>query len=213
MNKIILAVVDTETAGGFKYPFIYNLAYTIEELDLDTAEVKTIVERDFVIKQIWQNRELMQTAYYERKRPLYTSMLKGRKAKAVNYGVAISTFKKDLEKAHAESVWAFNGSFDNRAIHFNNEWYKKPKDYFPYELQDIRPLISKLVDAKEYETFCRENGFITEKEHINTTAESFYAYAFSNPNHIEKHLALSDAREEMALLEWCYLNNKCRAIF
>lgn len=208
MNNIRLCVVDTETAGSLQYPFIYNLAYVIADLNLDTGEIKTIAEKDFVIRQVWRNRELMQTAYYSTKRPLYTSLMKGKKAKMVDYGKALSAFKKDLDNNGVTDIWAFNCNFDNRAIHFNNEWYKKPRNYFNYNFRDIRAVAIAIADKEDYGNFCINNNFLTEKKHlIKTTAESFFAYITNNPNHIEKHLALSDTKEELDILAWCCSKN------
>ena len=63
MNRIIL---DTEFVNLQK-SFVYNLGYIVANENGDILK-----KRDFVIEQIWHNRELFATSYYYNKRNIYT---------------------------------------------------------------------------------------------------------------------------------------------
>ena len=70
-NRIIF---DTETISLEK-AFCYNLGYIITD-----ENGKTLIARNFIIRQIYDNKPLFATAYYAQKRPIYTAYLKGKKA-------------------------------------------------------------------------------------------------------------------------------------
>ena len=73
-----IVIFDTETIGVEKC-FCYNLGYRIIDLSANVV----LCEKDFVIKQIWENKMLFETAYYAMKKPLYVSALRGRNAKKI----------------------------------------------------------------------------------------------------------------------------------
>ena len=87
-----ILVFDTETISLEK-SFIYNLGYVIVDPD-----GKTLLERSFVIRQIYDNKPLFATSYYAKKRPLYISMLKGRRTKKVSWGDACRLMCKDIKE-------------------------------------------------------------------------------------------------------------------
>ena len=77
MQKNII-VFDTETISLNKN-FIYNIGYVICDPD-----GKVLLQRDMVIRQIYDNAPLFATAYYAKKRPLYTSKMKARRTVKVS---------------------------------------------------------------------------------------------------------------------------------
>ena len=50
-----ITVFDTETISTNK-PFVYNIGYLIYDTETD----KTLLKKDFVVKEIWQNKELFE---------------------------------------------------------------------------------------------------------------------------------------------------------
>ena len=90
MNVIVF---DTETANMQKR-FCYNVGYVI--FDSDTGEI--MVERDYVVEQIWHNAELFSTAYYASKRDLYVKAMRARKATMDKWGYIMQTMIRDFKK-------------------------------------------------------------------------------------------------------------------
>ena len=76
-----IVVFDTETTSLEK-PFVYNIGYVI----YDTEENRKLIEHDFVVEQIWHNRELFTTAYYADKREGYVADMRARKVKMEKLG-------------------------------------------------------------------------------------------------------------------------------
>ena len=59
-------VVDVETAGQFGNSLVYDIGYAIADKQGNIYET-----RSFIIKEIFYNVELMSSAYYARKIPMY----------------------------------------------------------------------------------------------------------------------------------------------
>lgn len=192
MNIIIL---DTETVSLEKR-FCYNLGYVI----VNTETGETLESKDFVIEQIWGNRELFETAYYENKKPLYIGKLRSRKAKLLKYGYACNSMIADIKRHNVEIGYAFNSPFDVSVFDFNCDWFKtrNPLDYI--QMFDIQKMLNLIVESPEYNAFCCENGFVTPTNRIKTTAESVTAFLRNDPTYQEEHTALADSIIEAQIL-------------
>lgn len=66
-KKKIRCVLDTETAGGLSKPLPYDFSYILYE----GAEMREVCRRSFVIKEIFLDATLMDSAYYAKKVPSY----------------------------------------------------------------------------------------------------------------------------------------------
>ena len=75
-----IVIFDTETTSLEK-PFCYNIGYSIR-----TSENQILVEKDFVVEQIWHNLPLFSTAYYAEKRPIYVNRMRARAVKMEKFG-------------------------------------------------------------------------------------------------------------------------------
>ena len=62
-NKIM--ILDTETIGLEKC-FVYDIGFIVAELQ-ENGFYKPIVKSQFIIEQVYDNRELFETAYYNDK--------------------------------------------------------------------------------------------------------------------------------------------------
>lgn len=191
-----ILIFDTETTSLDK-PFAYNIGYVIYNLD----ENRVILERDFVIEQIWHNIELFASAYYADKRPLYVSRMKGKKAKMTKFGFCMTTLRNDIKHNNVEYGFAYNSSFDERVFDFNCDHYKvsNPLDTIP--IYDIRGYAMKFVCGDDYKDFCEKNELFTESGNYSTTAEALFRYLSQNIDFVEEHTALSDSRIETEILK------------
>lgn len=194
MNYLIF---DIETISLNK-PFIYNLGYRIVS---DRGEV--LADRDFVIRQIYDNKPLFATAYYATKRPLYTAKMRAKKARKVSWGEACRLMTKDIKQYGIATAWAYNSDFDEKAFYFNHLFYRnKIRPLDPLQVRDIMDVIAPIVDTAKYATFCRAHGFLTKHAtpRPRKTAEAVYAYITGNPEYCEEHTALKDSKIEAAIL-------------
>lgn len=197
MNRIVF---DTETVSLNKR-FIYNIGYVITD-----GDGKTLVERDLVIRQVYDNRPLFETAYYAGKRPIYTSEMKARRMKKVSWGEACRIMCKDIKDYKVVDGYAYNSDFDEKAFYFTHCFFgnkRRPLDGI--KVHDIMDYIKVITKTKEYKDFCKENGFVTKHStpRAKQTAESVYAYLTFNPHYVEQHTALADSRIESFILTKC----------
>lgn len=194
MNTLIF---DTETISLNK-PFIYNLGYRIID-----EEGNVLADRDFVIRQIYDNKPLFATAYYANKRTLYTARMKAKRAQKVSWGEACRLMAKEIKQFDISTAWAYNSDFDEKAFYFNHLFYRnKIRPLDPIEVRDIMDVIDSIVNTAEYREFCKANNFVTKhaSPRPRKTAEAVYAFITDNPDYCEEHTALEDSKIEAAIL-------------
>ena len=192
-----LLVFDTETISTEKR-FIYNIGYVIVDPD-----GKYLVERDMLVRQVYDNKPLFETAYYANKRPLYLSKMKGRQTKKVSWGEACRVMLKDIKQYHVLDGFAFNSRFDVGAFYFTHNFFgnkRRPLDGI--KVHDIMDYIKVFTQTEEYKEWCKANGFMTSNGRVKQTAEVVYAYITANPDYTEEHTALEDSRIETEILEY-----------
>lgn len=192
--KII--VLDTETLG-LQNPTIYELGFII----YDTETNSIIKERDYLIKQVYDNLDLFNTAYYSSKRPIYEEMLVSKLIKRVYWGYALNMLLKDIEKYNVSEIYAYNSRFDKNAINHTIQALNGAKG-FESEILDIMNYIQPIVSTQDYQGFCESNGYMTKHKtpRPQKKAETLYRYLTNNTDFIEDHMALSDSQIELTIL-------------
>lgn len=202
-----ILIFDTETVNLTK-PYCYNVGYII--YDTDTKE--TLIQRDYIVSQIWHNKPLFDTAYYANKRPLYVSYMRGRKAKLTKWGYVIRRMISDIKKWDVTSAYAFNSPFDDRTFRFNCNYYHTRNPFETLPIYDIRKYAGAFLYNGDYSLWVEQQlnehpklseKFITPGGNYATTAESFYAYMIDNANYQEEHTALQDSIIELHILLKC----------
>ena len=192
--KII--VLDTETLG-LQNPTIYELGFVV----YDTETNAIIKERDYLIKQVYDNLELFDTAYYSSKRPIYEEMLVSKLIKRVYWGYALNMLLKDIEKYNVSEIYAYNSRFDKNAINHTIQALNGAKG-FESDILDIMNYIQPIVSTQDYQDFCESNGYMTKHKtpRPQKKAETLYRYLTNNTDFIEDHMALLDSQIELTIL-------------
>lgn len=194
-----ICIFDTETTSLEK-PFCYNVGYVI--MDTDTQE--TLVEREFVIEQIWHNLPLFNSAYYADKRPIYVQAMRSRKIKLDKWGYVCRQMSRDFQQFAVHSAYAFNSGFDEKVFAFNCDWFKCINPFDTVPIFDIRGYVHKFLVNDVYKKICDKYEYFTENGHYSTTAETVFRVIFDKHDFIEDHTALSDAKIEAAILFECW---------
>ena len=192
-----ILVFDTETTSLQK-PFCYNIGYLI----VDTESKHILVEREYVVEQVWHNPMLFTTAYYANKKELYISRMKARKITMEKFGYITQQMVRDIKAFAVEMAFAYNSPFDIGVFEFNCDWFKciNPFDNIP--IKDIRGFALHSICGSTYEDFCDKHQYYTESGNYSTTAENVYRY-ISSPTFEEEHTALADSRIEWHILSVC----------
>lgn len=192
-----ILVFDTETIGLEKC-YCYNVGYVIYDTDTE----QTILEREYVVEQIWHNRPLFETAYYANKRPIYVNRMRGRKIALEKWGKICKQMKKDIENYNISFAYAYNSPFDTKVFDFNCEWYHKENPFDTVTILDIRGNVhNKIAFTEDFKNFCEDNGRFTDSGNYSTTAETLFQYIAKNLDFVEEHTALSDSRIELEILK------------
>lgn len=190
-------VLDTETCCGFASPLVYDFGYVVAT---DNGEI--IKARSYVIKEVYDNLALFNTAYYKDKRPLYEMRIKSGYSKKVYLAYALRQLEKDMKK-YGVDKFAYNSRFDRNAIKSTMERFNKFK-YNPIEngIIDIMDYIKTITATQEYKDFCQKHGFMTKHKNPKpqAKAETLYRYLMGDPTYTEEHTALEDSKIELVIL-------------
>ena len=194
-----IVVFDTETTSLEK-PFVYNIGYLI----YDTESRKVLVKHDFVVEQIWHNRELFTTAYYADKRQLYVDRMRAKQVVMEKLGRITQLMCREFKFYGVSSAYAYNSPFDVKVFDFNCDWFKIKNPFDNIPIFDIRGYVfNKIAFTPEYQDFCEEHELFTESGNYSTTAENVTKYLSKNTDFIEEHTALADSEIELEILLTC----------
>jgi hypothetical protein len=198
METILL--VDTEFITLNK-PFVYDLSYLIARKVGD--KYITLKSVGNVVKQVYQNKMMFETAYYSEKRKLYVSALKGKTYKQNYLGNILRQFKKDIAEYNVSMVLGYNVGADMRSIDFTSNYLKLESPLKNTKVIDLMPIVvNTICDTNEYKNFAKQNNLITEKGYYKMSVESVMKYINNNIEFSEKHLGKSDNENEIDLLNY-----------
>ena len=198
METILL--VDTEFITLNK-PFVYDLSYLIAKKIGD--KYTTLKSVGNVVKQVYQNKMMFETAYYAEKRKLYTSALRGKTYRQNYFGNILRQLQKDIENYKVDIVLGYNVNADIRSIGFTSDYLKLNNPLNNTKVIDLMPIVvNTICDTQEYKTFAKENNLITEKGYYKMSVESVMKYITKQVEFVEKHLGKSDNENEIDLLNY-----------
>lgn len=195
-----LMIIDTETANGLDCPLPYDIGYAI--VNDDTGEI--LIERSFVVAEIFLDKELMTSAYYAEKIPNYWEDIKNGKRIMKRVKNIRSIIAADLKNYGVRAVGAYNMGFDKRAVRNDIRFITASylRWFFPSYIEyfDIWNMAcSSILRTSEYINFCLDNELITAKGNILTSAEAVYKFLTGDASFTESHTGLEDVRIETAI--------------
>lgn len=192
-------VFDTETASLNK-PFCYDVGYII----FDDVTNETVVDKHFIVEQIWHNIELFATAYYAEKRQKYITLLRSRKAIMTKWGYITQEMIRDIKRFDIKDAYAYNSDFDEKVFNFNCDWFKTQNPFDNVAIHDIWGYASEKITCQDdYKLFCENNEKFTESGNYSGNAETVYQYLTKKTDFIEEHMGLYDAQIEKEILTNC----------
>ena len=198
-----ILILDTETIGLDK-PFIYDIGLIIAEKT--PQGFKTLITNSFVIKQVYDNKLLFETAYYHNKRPLYTKSMQGGKALKKYWGHVARYIDKIVKDYNIKTVYAYNASFDKRAIETTSKVLKTYQPLKKVQWADIMAISNELIHrTAEYQDYCKTVKAITPKGYYQTNAERTYQFIKGDHEFKEDHMGLQDAIIELDILNECII--------
>lgn len=216
-RKIYGIMLDTETANtiqnGNKCDMSNVLPYDFGFMVIDSKgniyEKYSFVNRDIFCYE----RDLMKSAYYAEKIPMYLADLaSGKRVMADTYEIR-SIICDCIERYNCKFVCAHNARFDLNACNNAQRYATKSKYryFFPYgieiwdTLRMARDVIGKMPT---YRAFCEENGYKTKNGQLRFTAEILYRFISGTDDFDESHTGLEDVEIEVQIFQYCVRQHK-----
>jgi hypothetical protein len=135
MNKKIYLTLDTETctlpfigkmqltekekqAIAISKPIIYDIGWVLSD-----TKGNVLLEKNFLVEEVFFCSELFDTAYYKNKRPLYIEMYRKNEIEVQKWEYIVNELLMDLQGVTA--ITAYNACFDfKKAIPFTEKFFK-----------------------------------------------------------------------------------------
>lgn len=198
-NETLFLVIDTETTNSIDDPFAYDVGFVVVKA---TGEV--LEEHSYVVADIFLDKDLMASAYFADKIPQYWEDIKSGKRQLRRLKTIKNILRDVMTQHNANMVCAYNCAFDVRSGNYTQRYLtsSKYRYFYPYGTQfmDILKLAREVLKTDEnYKTFCKDNGYVTEKGQNRYTAEVVYRYLFDG-EFVEEHTGLADCLIEAQIM-------------
>lgn len=210
-RKKYIIILDVETTnnqigvkGAPNDGLVYDLGFTVAD-----KQGNVYAKRSFAIKEIFDWKELMDTAYYKNKLPKYYEKIRRGEMKKVSIWEARKSIKSAMEYFNITEVYAFNANFDyttlNNTVRFLSgsacRWFFK----YGTKICDIWHIACQTLGLQktfQWENVRNANG------NLITNAERMYAYLSQDFDFEEEHTGLADALIETQILARCFKTHK-----
>lgn len=218
-RKHYIIVLDTETCpldkdfnGVTPYNmFVYDIGWAVVDKKGNVYETKSYINRDI----FFDEKELMDSAYYSNKLPQYYEDIKNGTRKVATWYNIRKDLADTMARYNTKTVCAHNARFDDGATKNTQRWLTKSKFryFFPKktEIWDTMKMAQDVVaKTPTYKEFCEENGYMTKHKtpRPQVKAEVLYKYITGDNDFIESHTALEDVLIEKEILAYCFNKHK-----
>ena len=218
-RKKYILMLDTETCNGIAtdtgldltQSLVYDLGVAIVDKQGNVYETKSFL----IFETFVEMQDVMQSAYYANKIPMYWDDIKNKSRKLVRWYTARKEVLDLMEKYNCTTVCAHNASFDYRALNNTQRYLTKSKYRYFFscnvEWWDTLKMSRQIYgQQKSYRVFCETNNYMTKhkKPQVRLTAEIIYRYLSGEEDFAESHTGLEDVLIETRILVQCLRQNK-----
>lgn len=200
-------VLDTECVG-LTDKSVYDIAWRIVD-----KHGKVYVERSFCVREVITNGKRMHDAFYAKKIfDHYIPRIADNVLTLKGWNEIRAIMLDDISTFNANIFSAYNLGFDAAAIKHTNSLFNSHKYLTaPIRLLDLWNLAChSILSHKHFITTALNQGWVSEKGNIQTSAEKAYAYVSGNYNFVESHTALEDVMIETEILVRSLRQNKVK---
>lgn len=209
-RKKYIMILDVETTnnvmlkGAPNDGLVYDIGFVVAD-----KKGNIYAKRSFAIKEIFDWKELMSTAYYKNKLPKYYERLKNGLMEKVTIWQARKRIHKAIEIFGIKEIYAYNANFDYTTLNNTVRYLSGSacRWFFPYGTQvcDIWHIACQVLGTQK--TFQWEN-VRNKNNNLLTNAERMFAYHTQNEFFEEEHTGLADAIVECQILARCFRSHK-----
>ena len=191
--------------------FVYDCGFAVVDKHGNVYE-----KYSFVVKDIFfGEKELMNSAYYADKLPLYYEGIKNGTRKVATWYEIRNTLTKVMKEYNTKIVIAHNARFDDGATKNTQRWLTKSKyRYFlpkGTEIWDTLKMARAVIaPMPTYKAFCKEHGYMTKHSvpRPQLKAETIYRFLTDNTDFVESHTGLEDVMIEKEIFRYCMSKHK-----
>lgn len=218
-RKKYYMMIDTETCNGIAtedgLDLTQSLVYDIGCAIVDKRG-NTYDEQSFVIIETFIGmKDVMKSAYYANKIPMYWEDIKNGKRQLVRLHTARTIILNMMKKYDAKIMVAHNAGFDARSLNTTERYISKSKYryFFPYgyEWYDTLKMAKDIYgNQPSYRRYCERHGYMTRHRvpRPRMTAEILYRYLTGNEDFEESHTGLEDVKIESQIFAQCMRQHK-----
>ena len=202
-------IIDTETCNTIEQPLPYDIGYAICDRYGNIA-----VERSFMVAEMFiEHKDLMKSAYFAEKIPKYWKDFKNGTREMKTLLNIRKQIHADMKQYNVKKVGAYNMGFDKRALNNDVRYCSKSffRWFFPFGTEYFciwHMACQTILNTTSYIKFALQNGLVSDKDNILTSAECCYKFLKKNVDFIEEHTGLEDVRIEVEILAECYATHK-----
>lgn len=208
-RKEMYLVIDTETCNTLEQPLVYDIGYAIAD-----RHGNVVLERSFLVAEIFlDKKDIMSSAYYAEKIPMYwDDVKKGTRVIKSLFNIRKQLFA-DMKEYNVKKVGAYNMGFDKKALNTTIRYCSKSlvRWFFPFGVEYFciwNMACQVIMDTRKYVKFAIQNGLVSEKGNIQTSAESCFKFLTDDVNFIESHTGLEDVKIEVQIMAKCLKTHK-----
>lgn len=208
-KKEMYLVIDTETCNTLEQPLVYDIGYAIAD-----RNGNVVLERSFLVAEIFlDKKDIMSSAYYAEKIPMYwDDVKKGTRIIKSLFNIRKQLFA-DMKEYNVKKVGAYNMGFDKKALNTTIRYCSKSliRWFFPFGVEYFciwNMACQVIMDTRKYVKFAIQNGLVSEKGNIQTSAESCFKFLMNDVNFIESHTGLEDVKIEVQIMAKCLKTHK-----
>lgn len=200
-------VLDTETTNDIDCPLTYDLGFAVIDKNGNVYE-----KHSFVVADIFLDKELMQSAFFADKIPMYWEQIKNGERTLTSFYNIRKCLVDVMSRYGVDTVIAHNARFDYISTATTQRYLTKSKYryFFPYgtKIWDTLKMSREIFkDDENYCAFCTENNYKTANNSNRYTAEILYRYLTNDNSFIESHTGLEDVLIEKEIFVECVRRN------
>lgn len=204
-----IVVLDTETANDLDFPLVYDIGWAIVDKWGTVYRTRSFVNREIFFLE----KELMESAYYAEKLPIYYERIAKGEAVVANWHTIKKILWQDMKEFETHIVSAHNARFDYRSTTITQRWLTKSayRYFFPKgtEVWDTLKMARDVVGKMPtYRKWCELNGYLCKNGSPRFTAEILYRFISGQEEFDEEHTGLADVLIEKEILAYCYRQHK-----
>lgn len=200
-------VLDTETTNDIECPLVYDVGFAVIDKFGFVYE-----KHSFVVADIFLDKELMASAYFFEKIPMYWEQIKNGERTLTSFFNIRKILAKVMAEYNIDTVIAHNARFDYISTATTQRYLTKSKYryFFPYGTKvwdTLKMARETFKDDEKYCEFCTENNYKTSNNSNRYTAEILYRFLTDDNSFIESHTGLEDVLIEKEIFVECVRRN------